>query len=84
MAAQVGNPPVVFLEEEEYSEDMSIALFNCREKGAWTPHYARLPFVIYIGMAGDLAQFYTWNLLQGGRHYSRQFCLQDAEQRARQ
>ncbi len=57
----VGQPPCVVAEEKDMRSKLGDAIRECFTKTAWRPHYALLPFLVGIAIAGDLVQFFTFN-----------------------
>ncbi|CAL8470681.1 g10223 [Coccomyxa elongata] len=57
----VGQPPCVVAEEKDKRSKLGDAVRECLTKTAWIPHYALLPFLVGVAVAGDLVQFFTFN-----------------------
>ncbi len=57
----VGQPPCVVAEEKDTRRKLADAIRECLTKTAWIPHYALLPFLVGVAIAGDLVQFFTFN-----------------------
>lgn len=51
--AVIGQPPLVVIEEKDLDGKLQQAQEETRSKLAWIPHYAKLPFIVDIAIAGD-------------------------------
>jgi len=77
----VGQPPCVVAKEKDTRSKLGNAISECVNTTAWIPHYALLPFLVGVAIAGDLVQFFTFNAQ--GKKAEVQYSLKSVVNRAK-